>query len=293
MRSRCAATSGFMRTRKHLSPRELVHSTRHGARSDQADACRGVCHDATVRGATKPMPVVASAMTPRMDAASHVGHSTRRIGRTTDGPGSTRFLRRCRCAVSWHRRPPRWPARARSSTDRASDYGSEGWGFDSLRAHARLRQAGAPHPHPRCGALPLSNPCVLRFVQPSAGAVTMVTVRDLVCAPLRSGRGVERRPAPRHGDHICDRAALGPEALSSYTRGMSVRAEAHRLLDALSEDRLPEAVELLRQWAEMERDERPRREFRTTAVFDGEPDLGERAKYVVREAWADSERRSA
>ncbi len=110
---------------------------------------------ATVRGATKPMPVVASAMTPRMDAASHVGHSTRRIGRTTDGPGSTRFLRRCRCAVSWHRRPPRWPARARSSTDRASDYGSEGWGFDSLRAHARLRQAGAPHPHPRCGALPL------------------------------------------------------------------------------------------------------------------------------------------
>ncbi len=74
---------------------------------------------------------------------------------------------------------------------------------------------------------------------------------------------------------------------------MSVRAEAHRLLDALSEDRLPEAVELLRQWAEMERDERPRREFRTTAVFDGEPDLGERAKDVVREAWAGSERRSA
>jgi len=25
--------------------------------------------------------------------------------------------------------------RARSSTDRASDYGSEGWGFESLRAH--------------------------------------------------------------------------------------------------------------------------------------------------------------
>ena len=27
------------------------------------------------------------------------------------------------------------PPRARSSTDRASDYGSEGWGFESLRAH--------------------------------------------------------------------------------------------------------------------------------------------------------------
>src|SRR5699024_414114 len=27
------------------------------------------------------------------------------------------------------------PCCARSSTDRASDYGSEGWGFESLRAH--------------------------------------------------------------------------------------------------------------------------------------------------------------
>ena len=28
---------------------------------------------------------------------------------------------------------------ARSSTDRASDYGSEGWGFESLRARNRSR----------------------------------------------------------------------------------------------------------------------------------------------------------
>ncbi|OHV42524.1 hypothetical protein BBK14_31935 [Parafrankia soli] len=74
---------------------------------------------------------------------------------------------------------------------------------------------------------------------------------------------------------------------------MSVRDEAHRLLDALPEDRLSDAVELLRQWAEVERGERPRRQFRTTAVFDGEPDLGERAKEVVREAWGDGDRRSA
>ena len=33
---------------------------------------------------------------------------------------------------------------ARSSTDRASDYGSEGWGFESLRA----RQVRGPLPHP-------------------------------------------------------------------------------------------------------------------------------------------------
>ncbi|WP_018505300.1 hypothetical protein [Parafrankia discariae] len=66
---------------------------------------------------------------------------------------------------------------------------------------------------------------------------------------------------------------------------MSPREEAHRLLDALPEDRLPEAVELLRQWAAVERGERPRRQFRTTAVFDGEPNLGERAKDIVREGW--------
>ena len=32
---------------------------------------------------------------------------------------------------------------ARSSTDRASDYGSEGWGFESLRA--RTSEAGSDH----------------------------------------------------------------------------------------------------------------------------------------------------
>ena len=54
---------------------------------------------------------------------------------------------------------------------------------------------------------------------------------------------------------------------------MTVREEAHRLLDAVPEDRLPNAVELPRRWAEVERGEHPRRRFRTTAVFDGEPDL--------------------
>ncbi|TDU06243.1 hypothetical protein EDD99_4791 [Streptomyces sp. 846.5] len=74
---------------------------------------------------------------------------------------------------------------------------------------------------------------------------------------------------------------------------MTVREEAHRLLDAVPEDRLPDAVELLRQWAEAERGERPRRRFRTTAVFDGEPDLATRSKEIVRDAWASEEPRSA
>ncbi len=38
---------------------------------------------------------------------------------------------------------------ARSSTDRASDYGSEGWGFESLRAHRNNR---APRVSPRTGS---------------------------------------------------------------------------------------------------------------------------------------------
>src|SRR5713226_45048 len=43
----------------------------------------------------------------------------------------TRRVRRCRRLSG---------ASARSSTDRASDYGSEGWGFESLRARHHLRR---------------------------------------------------------------------------------------------------------------------------------------------------------
>ncbi|WP_415951825.1 hypothetical protein [Streptomyces sp. KLOTTS4A1] len=74
---------------------------------------------------------------------------------------------------------------------------------------------------------------------------------------------------------------------------MTVRDEAHRLLDALPEDRLLDAIELLREWTEVERGERPRRRFRTTASFDGAPDLGARAKEIVREAWDGQERHTA
>ncbi|HEX5597248.1 hypothetical protein [Streptomyces triticisoli] len=74
---------------------------------------------------------------------------------------------------------------------------------------------------------------------------------------------------------------------------MTVREEAHRLLNALPEDRLMDAIELLREWAEEERGERPRRRFRTTATFDGDPDLGVRAKDIAREEWGGQERRSA
>ncbi|WP_256103440.1 hypothetical protein [Streptomyces sp. ODS05-4] len=72
---------------------------------------------------------------------------------------------------------------------------------------------------------------------------------------------------------------------------MTVREEAHRLLDALPEDRLPDAIDLLREWAEGHDGVRPRRRFRTTASFDGDADLGARAKEIAREAWESQERR--
>jgi hypothetical protein len=74
---------------------------------------------------------------------------------------------------------------------------------------------------------------------------------------------------------------------------MTVREEAHQLLDAVPEDRLTDAVDMLRQWASPEPSDIPRRQFRTTAIFDGEPDLGTRAKQIVRDAWSGGETATA
>jgi hypothetical protein len=58
---------------------------------------------------------------------------------------------------------------------------------------------------------------------------------------------------------------------------MTARAEAHRLLDEVPEDRLTDLIEVLRHCASPDPGEVPRRRFRTTAVFDGEHDLGAQA----------------
>jgi hypothetical protein len=50
---------------------------------------------------------------------------------------------------------------------------------------------------------------------------------------------------------------------------------------------------MLRQWASPEPADVPHRRFRTTAIFDGEHDLGVRAKQVVREAWSGGEAATA
>lgn len=79
-----------------------------------------------------------------------------------------------------------------------------------------------------------------------------------------------------------------------YTGRVTARDDAHRLLDAVPDDRLPYAMALLRQWVDTEpvdKDsaEHPLRRFRTTAIFDGDPDLGERSKEIVRESWPDGD----
>jgi Uncharacterized protein conserved in bacteria (DUF2191). len=88
-------------------------------------------------------------------------------------------------------------------------------------------------------------------------------------------------------------ATPGSEAAPPLHEHMTVREEAHRLLEAVPEDRLPDAIELLRQWTDVEHGEDHGRRFRTTAIFDGEPDLGERAKAIVRDVWTGQEPRSA
>lgn len=60
------------------------------------------------------------------------------------------------------------------------------------------------------------------------------------------------------------------------------RAEARRLLEAVPDDRVSAAVSALRQVATQPDTGQPRRRFRTVGVFEGEPDLGRRAKETAR-----------
>lgn len=83
----------------------------------------------------------------------------------------------------------------------------------------------------------------------------------------------------------CGGLLAGP----AYTGNMTAREDAHRLLDEVPEDRLAEAMDVLRQWASPQPDDVPARRFRTTAIFDGEHDLGAKAKQIVRDAWSGGE----
>jgi hypothetical protein len=81
--------------------------------------------------------------------------------------------------------------------------------------------------------------------------------------------------------------------VAAYTGWMTVREEAHRLLDTVPEDRLADAIDILRQRASPEPGDNPRRRFRATATFDGEHDLGARSKQIARDAWSGGETSTA
>ena len=69
---------------------------------------------------------------------------------------------------------------------------------------------------------------------------------------------------------------------------MSTREDAHRLVDELPAERLDDVVRVLRGWStspeigELLDGEPVVRKFRTTAIFEGEPDLGSRVKDILR-----------
>jgi hypothetical protein len=63
---------------------------------------------------------------------------------------------------------------------------------------------------------------------------------------------------------------------------MTARDDAHRMVDAVPDERVPAALELLRHLVEPTPAHTGRRQFRTVGVFDGDSDLGRRAKDIAR-----------
>ena len=78
---------------------------------------------------------------------------------------------------------------ARSSTDRAFDYGSKGWGFESLRA----RQTESPGRHPLTWAFVHPEPRQPR----EQGAVDRPLLQRGYCSEVVSGRSSAIRPLTR------------------------------------------------------------------------------------------------
>jgi hypothetical protein len=103
-----------------------------------------------------------------------------------------------------------------------------------------------------------------------------ILMRLAVLAPTVTAVVIRQVQLVRPGARLRPRCTAMPEKVPAYARCMT-REEAHRLLDEVPEDRLADAVELLRQWARPEPSDVPRRQFRTTTIFDGEHDLGARA----------------
>ena len=125
---------------------------------------------------------------------------------STAGPASTVWFKPYRLVLHLdEKRVSLYPAKrrsARSSMDRASDYGSEGWGFESLRA-----RSGPPRCDPPVGVLHLSK-ALLRecFFHARRGAGAAAGTAE---APARP----PRPPGPR----LTRSAASPPTARSTRT----------------------------------------------------------------------------
>jgi hypothetical protein len=68
----------------------------------------------------------------------------------------------------------------------------------------------------------------------------------------------------------------------------STRDDAHRLVDALDDQQVRQAVEVLRQLAD-EPDEQPAREFAWIGALSAEPDLAERSGDILRQELGNAE----
>src|SRR5438128_933877 len=117
------------------------------------------------------------------------------------------------------------PPSARSSTDRASDYGSEGWGFESLRARCTLTSRFPMNPALTCG------------FGSAAPSFRRVHACSYVSNSLGESGG-NRLPDDRHGEILGETAgepnvsAEPPRPSSRYVRRTAVFSEENEDADA-------------------------------------------------------------
>jgi hypothetical protein len=72
-----------------------------------------------------------------------------------------------------------------------------------------------------------------------------------------------------------------------------IREDAHRLVDALDEQQVRQAVEVLRELADEpddQPDDQPAREFAWIGMLSAEPDLAERSSEILRRELGNAER---
>lgn len=142
---------------------------------------------------------------------------------STAGPVSTVWFKPYRLVLHLdEKRVSLYPAKrrsARSSMDRASDYGSEGWGFESLRA-----RSGPPRCDPPVGVLHFrKRSCGSAFSYLPTTAAIAMTGGVASCDASRAWRRHDprlgrQRTQPLNPQCICD---IGGATRPGYSQGRS------------------------------------------------------------------------